>query len=69
MVRVDEEKHEELKGLRREGESLDDVIPRLLEDRGVDIEDGAGFWEDGEAAEAAREARRSMKEDVGKNLG
>lgn len=69
MVRVDEETHEDLKSLRREGESLDDVISRLLNERKAKIDEGAGFWADDDAAEAAREARLSMKEDVGKNLG
>jgi len=65
MVRVQEDTHERLKKLRREGESLDEVISRLIEGREKDIEEGAGFWEGTDAGEGAREARRSMKEEVG----
>ncbi len=64
MVRVDEETHEKLKNLRRDGESLDSVISRPLERRERDVEEGAGFWIEDES-EGARRARRSMKRDVG----
>lgn len=65
MVRVDDETHDRLRNLKREGESLDDVISRLLENREEEIEEGAGIWEGTDAAEEARDARRSMKDSVG----
>jgi len=65
MVRVDDETHDRLRSLKREGESLDDVISRLLESREKEIEEGAGFWEGSEATEEARDARKSMKESIG----
>ena len=65
MVRVDDETHDRLRSLKREYESLDDVISRLLESREKEIEEGAGFWEGSDAAEVAHDARMSMKESVG----
>lgn len=65
MVRVDDETHDRLRSLKREGDSLDDVISRLLESREEEMEEGAGFWEGSDAAEEARDARKSMKDSVG----
>lgn len=62
MVRVGESTHEALKRLQREGESLDDVIARLLAERREAVAEGAGFWRGSDAAERARDARSGMAE-------
>lgn len=64
-LRVEEETYELLTRLKGEDESFDDAIERLLTVRRERIEEGAGFWEGTNGAEKAREARQSMKEDVG----
>jgi predicted CopG family antitoxin len=60
QIRVSERVKRELDRIRREGESYNDVLERLLEeDR--DLLSGAGFWSD-EEAELVREGRRKTKE-------
>jgi predicted CopG family antitoxin len=65
-IRVDDETHAELARLKGDDESFDDLISRLLRQRRTNIRDGAGLWSEGDAAEKARDARRQMKQDVGK---
>lgn len=65
-IRVADETYELLVRLKDEEESYDDVIERLLSLRREEVADGAGLWAGTDAAEEARAARRSMKEDVGK---
>jgi len=62
QIRVSERVKRELDRLRREGESYNDVLERVLdEERGGDFDDGFGRWSDAEA-ERVREGRRTSKE-------
>lgn len=63
-IRVDEETHAELAALTGGDETFDDVLSRLLEERRERIREGAGLWEDTDAAERASEVRESMKGTV-----
>lgn len=58
-IRISETVKRELDRRRREGESYNDVLARLLEDD-RDLLAGAGFWSD-EDAEFVREGRRTSK--------
>ena len=60
QIRVSTETKRELERRKREGESFDDVLERLLEDD-RDLLAGFGSWSD-ERAEKAREVRRKGKE-------
>lgn len=64
-IRVDESTHEALRALKREDETFDELIPRLVRARRERVLAGAGFWADSDAAERARGTRREMKEDIG----
>ncbi len=59
QIRVSAETKRELERRKREGESFDDVLERLLEDD-RDLLAGFGSWSD-EQAEAAREIRKRSK--------
>jgi predicted CopG family antitoxin len=62
QIRVSDRVKRELDRLRREGESYNDVLERVLEeDRGGDFYDGFGRWSDDEA-ERVREGRRMSKQ-------
>ena len=62
QIRVSDRVKRELDRLRREGESYNDVLERVLdEDRVGDFYDGFGRWSD-EEAERVREGRRKSKE-------
>ncbi len=62
QIRVSDRVKQELNRLRREGESYNDVLERVLdEDRVGDFYDGFGRWSD-EEAERVREQRRKSKE-------
>ena len=59
-IRVSTEVKHELERRKREGESFDDVIERILdEDR--DLLSGVGFWSE-EHADKVRKERREAKE-------
>lgn len=63
QIRVSETVKREIERRRREGESYNDVLERILdeeEDAG-DFYDGFGRWSD-EEAERVREGRRKSKE-------
>lgn len=62
QIRVSDRVKRELDRLRREGESYNDVLERMLEgaDTG-DFYDGFGRWSDAEA-EQVRERRKRSKE-------
>jgi predicted CopG family antitoxin len=61
-IRVSDRVKRELDRLRREGESYNDVIERVLDEARVgDFDDGFGRWSD-EEAERVREERRKSKE-------
>lgn len=64
-IRVEEDTHAALAALKRDDESFDDLLSRLLRERRETIEAGAGLWADTDAADGARAARRELKEDVG----
>lgn len=62
QIRVSDRVKKELDRRRREGESYNDVLERLLEERTrVDFEDGFGMLSD-EAADWIREKRDVSKE-------
>ena len=62
QIRVSDRVKRELDRLRRESESYNDVLERLLEEERVgDFYDGFGRWSDGEG-ERVREQRRKSKE-------
>lgn len=65
-IRVDEDTHAALAALKGEDETFDDLLSRLIQQRREAIREGAGLWEGTDAAEAARNARRQMKEGVGR---
>jgi predicted CopG family antitoxin len=61
QIRVSDRVKRELDRLRREGESYNDVLERVLgEERGGDFYDGFGRWSD-EDADRVREGRRAAK--------
>lgn len=60
-IRVDEETHAALSALKREDETYDDVLSRLLEKRREAVAEGAGLWDESDAATAARKARRARR--------
>jgi predicted CopG family antitoxin len=64
-IRVDEETHAALAALKGDDETFDDVLSRLIEERRESVREGAGLWEDSDAAEKAREAREEMKRGIG----
>jgi predicted CopG family antitoxin len=62
QIRVSDRVKRELDRRRREGESYNDVLERVLDEERVgDYYDGFGRWFD-EEAERVREARRQSKE-------
>lgn len=62
QIRVSDRVKRELDRRRREGESYNDVLERVLDERtaGGDFEDGFGRWSD-EEAERVREQRRQSE--------
>ena len=60
QIRVNSTVKRELEDRRREGESFNDVLERLLDDD-RDLFAGAGFWSDDEA-DRVREGRTRAKE-------
>lgn len=69
QIRVSPEVKRELDEQRESDESYNDVIERLLagrtERRREAIREGAGLWEDSEAAEGARKVRAALDEEIG----
>ncbi|PSQ17149.1 hypothetical protein BRD00_08640 [Halobacteriales archaeon QS_8_69_26] len=62
QIRVSDRVKRELNRLRREGESYNDVLERVLDEDCVgDFYDGFGRWSD-EEADRVREGRRKAKE-------
>jgi predicted CopG family antitoxin len=63
QIRVSDRVKRELDRLRREGESYNDVLERVLdEERTGDFYDGFGRWSD-ERAERVRQSRRKAKDE------
>ncbi|WP_275739140.1 antitoxin VapB family protein [Halorhabdus sp. SVX81] len=62
QIRVSDRVKRELDRLRRENESYNDVLERVLDEEKLgDFYDGFGRWSD-EEADRVREARRKSKE-------
>ena len=59
-IRVSETVKRELENRRRDGESCNDVLERILEEDDRDLLAGFGRWDD-ERAERAREQRAASK--------
>lgn len=63
QIRVSESVKRAIERRRREGESYNDVLERVLtEEEAGDFYDGFGRWSD-EAADRVRERRRAAKEE------
>lgn len=56
-IRVTDETHAALEGLKDEEETFDELLGRLLRERRELVRQGAGLWEGSDAAERAREAK------------
>ncbi|WP_423747266.1 antitoxin VapB family protein (plasmid) [Haladaptatus sp. SPP-AMP-3] len=61
QIRVSDTVKRELERRKREGESYNDVLERMLGDNSGDFADGFGRWSD-EEAERVREGRKEAKE-------
>ena len=51
QIRVDEETFAALAARKREDETFDDLLSRLVRERRESIRDGAGLWADSDAGE------------------
>lgn len=60
-IRIDDDTYAALATLKDEGETMDELLARLVEERREAIQEGTGLWEGIDAAEAARAAREEMK--------
>jgi predicted CopG family antitoxin len=63
-IRVDEDTYAALAALKREEETFDDLLTRLVRERRESIRDGAGRWGNSDAPEMARAARADLKDDI-----
>ncbi|ODR81245.1 hypothetical protein BG842_18910 [Haladaptatus sp. W1] len=61
QIRVSDTVKRELERRKREGESYNDVLERMLGDNSGDFADGFGRWSD-EEAERVREGHKQAKE-------
>lgn len=61
QIRVSDTVKRELERRKREGESFNDVLERMIGDNSGDFADGFGRWSDKEA-ERVREGRKQGKE-------
>lgn len=64
-IRVGDDTHAALAALKREDETFDELLSRLVRERRESVREGAGLWADSDAPEAARSKRAEMKDDVG----
>ena len=64
-IRVNDDTYAALSSLKRDDETFDELLSRLLSDRREQIRDGAGLWEGTDAAEGARKARQELKDSIG----
>lgn len=68
QIRVSDTVKRELEKRKREGESYNDVLERVLSEKVVgDFYDGFGRWSD-EEAQSVREARQKAKENRKKRM-
>ena len=65
-IRVDEDTHAVLAALKRDDETFDELLVRLVDSRGEQVRAGAGRWDDSDAAVNARKKREEMKDTVGR---
>lgn len=69
QIRVSSDVKTALEEQKRPGESYNEVVERLIEEqveqRRASIRDGAGLWEDTDAAEGAKNARDELKDEIG----
>jgi predicted CopG family antitoxin len=65
-IRVSEETKRKLERAKREDETFDELLDRLVAQRYASVHEGAGLWEGTDAAERAREKRAELKRDVGR---
>jgi len=61
-IRVSEHTHAALRELKREEETFDELLSRLVRERKELVREGAGLWSGSDAAEQARSARNSLKQ-------
>ncbi|MDG5817990.1 antitoxin VapB family protein [Natronococcus sp. A-GB7] len=64
-IRVSDATYVKLESLRADGETFDDVISRLLDERYRRVHAGAGYWCDSDASECARRTRAELKREIG----
>lgn len=64
-IRVKEDTHAALAAMKRENETFDELLTRLVQERQELVSAGAGVWADSNAPEKARESREKMKEGIG----
>lgn len=62
---VDDDTYAALESLKREDETFDDLLSRLLSERRETVNMGAGLWTGTDAAERARMARMKTTQDTG----
>ncbi|SDF69303.1 Uncharacterized ACR, COG1753 [Halorubrum xinjiangense] len=60
-IGVGEETYDALASLKRDDETFDDLLTRLLRERREDSRSGASFWKGSDAPEHARETRQELK--------
>jgi predicted CopG family antitoxin len=65
-INISEETKAKLEAVRREGESFDELLSRLVAQRRDAVREGAGLWEGTDAAARAREKRADLKRDLGR---
>jgi predicted CopG family antitoxin len=64
-IRVEDDTHAALAALKRDDETFDELLSRLVAERRESVRDGAGLWADSDAPEKAKAKRAEMKDDVG----
>jgi predicted CopG family antitoxin len=65
-IRVSEETKRKLERAKREDETFDELLVRLVAERRDAVHEGAGLWEGTDAAERAREKRTELNGGVGR---
>jgi len=65
-IQIDPETCAALESLKRDQETFDELLTRLLGSHRRDVYAGAGLLEGTDAAERARERRREMKRESGR---
>jgi len=63
-IRVSDETHAALRALKTDEETFDELLSRLVRERKELVRDGAGLWSGSDAAEQARSARKTFKQQL-----